>query len=280
MTHRDQILDVLRALKAPICDDCLSDRTGIRPRQTVNQRCRQLESEGNLSRSQDVPCHLCRGLKICNRLRSGVLVRTSGSGGVGVTPRVDAVVAELAVEHDDTALFVESGDASDATRAWHWEGHVQSALVRWLVDDGWTIEAQARTATKEAGKDIIACRDSERMWVSVKGYPAGTARTNPSTQARHWFCHGVFDLVLYRDEDADVSLALGLPAGFVTYHRLAQRTRWLQRHLPFRFYWVAEDGAVVQEPPGARLATLKRPSPGTAQPPSPPLSSPSAAVRP
>lgn len=50
MTNRDRILAVVRISSAPLDDDQLSERAEVRPRQTVNLLCRQLEREGVLRR--------------------------------------------------------------------------------------------------------------------------------------------------------------------------------------------------------------------------------------
>jgi hypothetical protein len=49
-THRERILDALRLSSVPLDDDQLARRTGIDPRQTVNQLCRALEVDGILRR--------------------------------------------------------------------------------------------------------------------------------------------------------------------------------------------------------------------------------------
>lgn len=49
-SHRDVVLRVLRLSPRPLDDDQLSDRTGIRPRQQVNQICRGLQREGLVRR--------------------------------------------------------------------------------------------------------------------------------------------------------------------------------------------------------------------------------------
>lgn len=77
----------------------------------------------------------------------------------------------------------------------------------------------------------------------MKGFPEKSA----SVQARHWFAGAVFDLLLYRGENADVDLALGLPDGYQTYQGLTKRIEWLRRQMPFAVYWVAESGAVRQD---------------------------------
>ena len=48
--HRQQILEALRLSGHPLDDDELSRRTGISPRQSVNQACRALQREGALER--------------------------------------------------------------------------------------------------------------------------------------------------------------------------------------------------------------------------------------
>ncbi len=80
----------------------------------------------------------------------------------------------------------------------------------------------ADTASHQRDKDTIAEKDGLPMWASVKGYPAGTARTHPSTQAGHWFKQAVFDILEYRGEDKEVKLGLAVP-DFSRYRDLAQR---------------------------------------------------------
>jgi hypothetical protein len=50
LTHRERIVHALRLSSQPLDDDQLSERTGIRPGQTVNQACRALERDGILRR--------------------------------------------------------------------------------------------------------------------------------------------------------------------------------------------------------------------------------------
>lgn len=120
-------------------------------------------------------------------------------------------------------------------------------MVSWLERKKWCIRQTANTAAKAQGKDIVATKGSVELWVSVKGFPTGTERTNAATQARHWFAHALFDVLLYRDERRDVELAIALPAGFPTYGKLAGRVRWLRDNLPLTFLWVSEDGEVCEE---------------------------------
>ncbi|MCL4221215.1 MAG: hypothetical protein KJZ65_07585 [Phycisphaerales bacterium] len=112
---------------------------------------------------------------------------------------------------------------------------------------GWQIRSSANTASRESGKDVIAELDDRVLWVSVKGFPDSTARTNAPTQARHWFSGAVFDVVSYRDESPTAELAIALPEGFKTYLNLSKRVKWLRRSLPFRIYWVSQSGDVREE---------------------------------
>lgn len=51
MSNADRILDVLRAASEPLDEDELSRRSGIYPRQQVNQICRSLEAQGLITRT-------------------------------------------------------------------------------------------------------------------------------------------------------------------------------------------------------------------------------------
>jgi hypothetical protein len=180
--------------------------------QKVNQRFRLLANQGHLMRE--------RGERsILNRLSVG----DSQNAGVLVTETVRPQRGE-------------------------WEGNVQSTVVAFLSRGGWSIRRVADTASRETGRDIEAERSGVRLWTTVKGYPAGTERTNPSTQARHWFMGALFDVILWRGEDADVRIAVALPKR-QTYLNLAGRTKWFHRSANFSYLWV-DEGAVEEEPPG------------------------------
>ena len=68
-------------------------------------------------------------------------------------------------------------------------------------------------------------------------------KTNPRTQARHWFSQALFDLVLWYSENASVELALAFP-NQITYRNLAVRVKWLLEYLGAGIYWVDESGEV------------------------------------
>ncbi|WP_206922520.1 hypothetical protein [Alicyclobacillus suci] len=147
--------------------------------------------------------------------------------------------------YSETAATVqESALEAKGTAAWYWEGNVQTQVVSYLAYNGYTILHAADTASREAGKDIVAVApDGSELWVSMKGYPEKSS----NTQARHWFSAAVFDLLLYHGQDPNARLTLALPAGFVTYANLLPRIEWLKLAMPFQVFWVTEDGSVMVE---------------------------------
>lgn len=219
MTAREKLIATLQIAGA-MCDDCLSSSTAIKPRQTVNQRCREMENLGQLTRQRDFCTH-CRVSKIVNRLK----------GGSKTDPRLISTTQERKVEP------IPSGEPD---KPWYWEGNVQDRIVGHLQKEGWEILSRANTATRESGIDIVATKNGEEMWVSVKGWPEKSV----NVQARHWFSGAVFDLVIYKDRNPDVRLAIGLPAGFSTYQNLIPRISWLRKNLPFEVIMASEHGEV------------------------------------
>lgn len=106
------------------------------------------------------------------------------------------------------------------------------------------IRSVADTASRAPGKDIVAITpNGNELWISVKGYP----EKSPNVQARHWFSGSVFDLILYHGENPNITLALALPDGFITYANLVPRVNWLKQTMPFEIFWVSEDGNVRKE---------------------------------
>jgi hypothetical protein len=61
MTIRERILAALHSGDR-LCDDCLSEATGVRPRQTVNAECRRMRASQILARAtEDCACPTFRG---------------------------------------------------------------------------------------------------------------------------------------------------------------------------------------------------------------------------
>ena len=233
MAIKDRILKYLSEVKYPVCDDCLVTPVGCKSRQQARNRSINLQSEGKVNRYKG-QCGICQRNKT-------------------ITAATGEYSNPVALESPSRSTEIEGVNGASPTspdKPWHWEGNVQSVIASWLAKNGYSIRQVANTGTHEAGKDIIAL-DSEgkELWVTVKGFPEKKAEksTNPSTQARHWFSHAIFDTVLYRDENPGIKIAVGLPAGFQTYKSLADRIRWYKDTVPFTFFWVSEDGSVKVE---------------------------------
>lgn len=68
LSNKDEIISALNGIV--LCDDCLSDKTDIKPRQAVNQYCRRMP--GVIRRHTDKPCADCKNMnrstKIVNEL--------------------------------------------------------------------------------------------------------------------------------------------------------------------------------------------------------------------
>jgi hypothetical protein len=62
MTNAERILEALEKATGGCCDDCLSRRSRVEPRQQVNQVCRRLEKAGALTRGEG-RCAACKATK-------------------------------------------------------------------------------------------------------------------------------------------------------------------------------------------------------------------------
>ena len=69
MNNIETIIEFLEAYHDGCCDDCTSSKTGIQPRQQVNQICNRLAQKGNIIRQRG-QCILCHGKKILNIIES------------------------------------------------------------------------------------------------------------------------------------------------------------------------------------------------------------------
>jgi hypothetical protein len=209
MTIGERIVALLQRRPDGVDDDELSDLLGLKARQQANSRCRQLTKEGVVVR------HAVNG-KIRNFWSGQPIPDTSSN---------------------------PPSHSKDSSRQWFWEGNVQAQLVRYLSGQNYRIRSVADTLTKQRGIDIVAERNGEVLWISVKGYPAGTDRTPPSTQAGHWFKQAIFDVLSYRGQDKSVSLGVGLP-DYKRYRALSSKIDWLRPIADFRYFWVEETGVV------------------------------------
>ncbi|MEV4539294.1 hypothetical protein AB0J82_36525 [Asanoa sp. NPDC049518] len=123
---------------------------------------------------------------------------------------------------------------ANAGSRWPWEGAVQQVFADLLERHGWSVTAMADTATKARGVDLLAETDTRRLGAEVKGWPSDTyadprragetKRTQPSTQAGHWFSQALCKAMLLLDSHPGRESLMVLPA-HDRYRDLATRTR-------------------------------------------------------
>lgn len=66
-SNREKIVQYLEENEDGSCDDCISTRLKITPRQQVNQICRRLANSGTIQRTREI-CPFCQNRKLNNRL--------------------------------------------------------------------------------------------------------------------------------------------------------------------------------------------------------------------
>ena len=212
MTIADRIISFLKKRPDGVDDDELARTLNLTARQQANSRCRALEKEGVVERRK-------------------------------VNGKIHNFWTGMEIPWCAPS---QADPKKDNHELWFWEGNVQAQIVKHLAEQGYQIQSVADTASRERGKDIVARRDGKELWVSVKGYPKGTPRTNPSLQAGHWFKQAIFDILLYRGEDPSLLLAVGLP-DYPRYRALAAKIDWFEPVANFIYIWVQEDGTVSSE---------------------------------
>jgi hypothetical protein len=223
MSARDRIIALLRTHPHGLDDDVIAEKLGLSRRQQANSRCRELEREGIVERRSV-------GGKIQNILTSSSL---------SVPVRAEAL--------PDPA-------GADPEKPWCWEGTVVRAVASFLTGRGWSIERIANTETGEPGADIKARRSGSVLIVEVKGYPSKTyergprkgqpKRTNPATQARHWFGEALLTALLRRAENGQHHVAIAFPE-FAVYTKLLTRVTGSLKMLGLIVLLVQESGTVV-----------------------------------
>jgi hypothetical protein len=214
MTTKQRIISFLQNHPEGIDDDELAKILDLNARQQANMRCRELEKEG---------------LAIRRQVNGKIHNFWAGKDIQHVSP----------VEH-------KLENNLPKFSYWFWEGNVQAKVVEYLVTQNYQITSQADTASHQQGIDIIAERNDISLWVSVKGYPKGTEKTNPSVQAAHWFKQVIFDMIEYRERDKGALLAVALP-DYPRYHSLAKKILWLKPVANFSYFWVNENGQTTVE---------------------------------
>jgi hypothetical protein len=212
---RTQILSYLHDHPEGVDDDELAAALQLKYRQQANARCRELAARGLIARRQI-------------------------NGKIHNFP--------IRNEQPESARDLSAEQERDDNHEWFWEGNVQEAVVRFLKQQNYTIASTANTSTKERGKDIVAYQGESPLWITVKGYPKGTARTRPSLQAGHWFKQAIFDIIKYRIENSEAELGLALP-DYPRYRNMVEQIKWFQQVVNFNYFWVDSSAKVEVEVP-------------------------------
>jgi hypothetical protein len=139
---------------------------------------------------------------------------------------------------------------------WPWEGAVQAAFVDLLARNGWTITSIADTASKAPGVDVLATKGARRLGAEVKGWPSANyadprratevKRTQPSTQAGHWFSQALLKSVLLLDSHPGYETLMVLP-DYPRYRDLTARTRTGRRAANIHVVLLGRTGDVTAE---------------------------------
>jgi hypothetical protein len=150
----------------------------------------------------------------------------------------------------------ETGDAAAGSRAWPWEGAVQSVFAAVLVRRGWSITAVADTASKARGVDVLAEKGPRRLGAEVKGWPsvayadprraAEVKRTQPGNQAGHWFSQALLKAMELLDSQPERESLMVLP-DFPRYRDLTGRTRTGRQAAGIHVVLLGQDGALTSE---------------------------------
>jgi len=158
--------------------------------------------------------------------------------------------------HTATVARAAPVAVADAGHQWPWEGSVQDVFVGLLRKHGWSDILAADTARKAPGVDVLASKSERRLGAEVKGWPsAGYAdprraaevkRTQPSTQAGHWFSQALFKAMMLLDSHPDHESLVVLP-DYPRYRDLAERTRTGRRAANIHVVLLARDGIHTSE---------------------------------
>src|SRR5262249_10225803 len=144
-------------------------------------------------------------------------------------------------------------EKSKMSEEWFWEGNIVQTLCKYLQEKGWAIHSVADVEKREPGVDIHARMTDKVLLIEVKGYPStmyergekkGQAKkTNPATQARHWYGEVLLSAILRQTEDPNAIIAIALP-DFSTFTKMVERTHHALVKLGIVVYIVKESGSI------------------------------------
>lgn len=138
---------------------------------------------------------------------------------------------------------------------WEYEGNVVAAVTQFLLASGWSVEFVADTRSHQQGDDIRATLGERTLRVEAKGWPSdGYAdprrfteekRTNPNTQAVHWYATALLGVVRDLGLHAGQEVAMALPDK-PRYRVLLRETEASLRRLRIGVFMVSPGGSVEE----------------------------------
>lgn len=218
-TLRERVLDFLHTNPQGADDDVLAARVSAPQRQSVNQVCRQLESQGLIVRRRDPVVG-----KIVNQLADSAAAPEPTVAPTVHGPNNGRASLVLLADAADIQRFAYAAEVRLA------EDDVKRAMQAVLIQDGWQVDVRWGRAQ---GIDIEARRGAERLVLEAKGEGSlQPMRVN--------YFVGALGELLQRMDSPDAFYGLALPAhrqfaGLVT--RLPSRVR---TRLNLRFYLVRQ----------------------------------------
>jgi hypothetical protein len=139
---------------------------------------------------------------------------------------------------------------------WPWEGAVQALFADFLQSWDWTVTATADTAAKARGVDVLANKGRRRIGAEVKGWPSTgyadprrseeSKRTQPSTQAGHWFSQALLKAMMLLDTNPDHESLIVLP-DYPRYRDLERRTVTGRAAAQLHVVLIHPDGAIESD---------------------------------
>jgi hypothetical protein len=140
-------------------------------------------------------------------------------------------------------------------REWEYEGNVVAAVARFLLATGWSVEFIADTRSRQQGDDIRARLGDRTVRVEAKGWPSDDyadprrstekKRTNPNTQAVHWYATALLRVVRDLGLHPGQEVAIALPDK-PRYRVLLSETETSLRRLRIGVLVVSPDGSVEE----------------------------------
>jgi len=100
LTSKERIIEVLDSIQDGMCDDCLSEKANVSPRQQANSICREMGKAGILNRRK-ASCQVCGKAKLVNILKSS---------------QTNVRLKRTDEPHDTSRISQDPGDELDSKR--------------------------------------------------------------------------------------------------------------------------------------------------------------------